>query len=1045
MAVAVAMAAYRLSSGPVNLDFLSPYIQTALGNPVPGFSLTFDHTILTWAGWRRTLDIRVRGVRIADSTGEIVATVPEVDVGLSAWALIRGFVAPTRLEFISPRLHMVRLREGGIVLGLEGTVEEGAGGSAGGDLLNPKSRALLVGLALEILETPQRTQTMGFLRQVSIVNADLTIYDQPTGTVWRAPGAYIDFQRDDQGISGAFSAAVHVGEQRWGLEATGIYDNRTRTASIKVRFAGVEPAVLAAQANLLEGVEISGLPLSGTLDLEFLVEDTVARAAPIVGFDVTMGAGSVAVPGRLPGPVPISSVHAQGQYDLSAGAARLDHFSISAGDASATGAGTLVFAEEGLGLDLKARVTELPFNDLGAYWPLQRNPPAREWFTENLRDGKVIAGLLEVAIEPGDLSRVPLPEGSVVFDFSFEDLRLRYMRTLPPITGISGTAKVGVGSIVIKAGGGRSGTLRVEDGEILITGLATKHKTARVDFVVTGPTREALELIDNPPLGFPGKMGIVPATVGGASASRVRLDIPLKRKLNVREIRYAVAANLERLSMPTFLKTVSITDGRIQIKANNAGMETGGEVLLNGVPLDLAWSKDFKPSGPVDGQYTLSGMVDGPGREALGIRTADDVKGPVSGVLELFAEGSKVVSGKGFFDLSETALSVPAIYWNKPAGEPANLTYEFHPGQDGGLTIDSFEAAAGDLTAVGRVEFDREMRISRIDLGRLVFGENDLSLEMRWNERDGYVVAAGGKSYDLRPALNDIYAPETTARKQRIALSARVARLVLAGGRELRNVDAYFVHTGVYWQQVQATGSFPDGAKVAIRITPKNGGRSISVTAGNAGSVGAGFDVFPGAEGGKLALRAEIDDTVLSRPVIGRLMVDKFKLLDMPLLAQVLTVASLTGIADLMSGDGVSIDRLDVKYALEDGVLKLKDARASGPAIGFTLDGILDRGTGAAEFSGTIVPAYSLNSALGNVPLVGGFLVPGKGEGLFAMNYRIEGPLESPKITVNPLTALAPGFLRKIFAPQSVRPAVLSNGNGRKARDTTQGAAANDG
>ena len=51
----------------------------------------------------------------------------------------------------------------------------------------------------------------------------------------------------------------------------------------------------------------------------------------------------------------------------------------------------------------------------------------------------------------------------------------------------------------------------------------------------------------------------------------------------------------------------------------------------------------------------------------------------------------------------------------------------------------------------------------------------------------------------------------------------------------------------------------------------------------------------------------------------------------------------------------------------------------------------------------------------GKIPLIGEILVGGKGEGIFAVNYKIEGPRDNPSVSVNPLSALTPGFLRKFF------------------------------
>ncbi|MED6311114.1 MAG: AsmA-like C-terminal domain-containing protein, partial [Pseudomonadota bacterium] len=86
-----------------------------------------------------------------------------------------------------------------------------------------------------------------------------------------------------------------------------------------------------------------------------------------------------------------------------------------------------------------------------------------------------------------------------------------------------------------------------------------------------------------------------------------------------------------------------------------------------------------------------------------------------------------------------------------------------------------------------------------------------------------------------------------------------------------------------------------------------------------------------------------------------------------------------------------------------------------GSSIGITVEGALDLEEDIAELKGTVVPAYTVNRVLGQIPILGPILTGGENEGVFAASYAVNGPLEDPAIAVNPLSALAPGFLRKLF------------------------------
>ena len=134
------------------------------------------------------------------------------------------------------------------------------------------------------------------------------------------------------------------------------------------------------------------------------------------------------------------------------------------------------------------------------------------------------------------------------------------------------------------------------------------------------------------------------------------------------------------------------------------------------------------------------------------------------------------------------------------------------------------------------------------------------------------------------------------------------------------------------------------------------------------------------------------------------------------MLARLLSIASLTGIVEALSGDGLAFSQLDAPFAKSNGLITLKNAQASGISLGLTASGTIDSDKDVLDLSGTVVPAYVVNSVLGRIPVLGTIFTGGqKGGGVFAANYKMTGAPEQPKVSVNPLSALAPGFLRNLF------------------------------
>jgi hypothetical protein len=174
--------------------------------------------------------------------------------------------------------------------------------------------------------------------------------------------------------------------------------------------------------------------------------------------------------------------------------------------------------------------------------------------------------------------------------------------------------------------------------------------------------------------------------------------------------------------------------------------------------------------------------------------------------------------------------------------------------------------------------------------------------------------------------------------------------------------------------------------------------------------------------GGSLILDASLPPASATKyseaaigPIAGSFSLKNFRIKNAPALAKLLTVASFGGIRDLMAGDGIAFENLDMPFTIGDAGIRLGPGKAYGPAVGLTLQGTITRGAGDLDLSGTLVPAYTLNTALGYVPMIGPLFVSRDGEGLFSFTYAIKGQASDPRVMVNPLSAFAPGVLRRIF------------------------------
>ena len=138
-----------------------------------------------------------------------------------------------------------------------------------------------------------------------------------------------------------------------------------------------------------------------------------------------------------------------------------------------------------------------------------------------------------------------------------------------------------------------------------------------------------------------------------------------------------------------------------------------------------------------------------------------------------------------------------------------------------------------------------------------------------------------------------------------------------------------------------------------------------------------------------------------------------FKVKEVPLLAKVLSLASLQGIADLLTGEGIRFDQLEMQYESNKNLTTFKEIYAIGPAISILMEGYVEKNK-LTSLRGTLVPATTINKTIAKIPLLGNILV-GKdtGDGVFGVSFKIKGPPKNLKTTVNPVKTLTPRFITR--------------------------------
>ena len=133
------------------------------------------------------------------------------------------------------------------------------------------------------------------------------------------------------------------------------------------------------------------------------------------------------------------------------------------------------------------------------------------------------------------------------------------------------------------------------------------------------------------------------------------------------------------------------------------------------------------------------------------------------------------------------------------------------------------------------------------------------------------------------------------------------------------------------------------------------------------------------------------------------LIIDNFKVKEVPIFAKILSLASLQGIADLLTGEGIRFTDFEMNFSNQKGLTTIEEMYAIGPAVSILMDGYIESKK-LVSLRGTLVPATTINRSIASIPLLGKIFVGKKvGEGVFGVSFKIKGPPKDLKTTVNPI------------------------------------------
>lgn len=798
---------------------------------------------------------------------------------------------------------------------------------------------------------------------------------------------------------------------------------RVERASIDVDWSETQKTLNLNKLELIGGD--TKLALQGKLSTATATEPW---RLSLLGRDATL-------PGAAPGdqPVRLDEIAA----DLSGpDGIEIKSLTIKGPDVAVIATGQVAPSADPHALSLDLRVTKTNVRSALRIMPEAVAPKVRRFLVANLKAGTLEYLNFKAAMTGADMDRAlageALPASSIKLEFAISGGVLKPSEGLAPVSRMDVIGFVTGTRAVVRATTGRidmagDHSLNASDGSFVVDNYWADNAIGRINFRLSGGANGLGALLQEPKIKEIAAIEVDPATMKGRTNLRVGIDLDFGDLPAFADLPLTVNGTVSDLVVDKVFGKERLENAALTIAYDKGDLAIKGEGRLAGSPATIDVRKN-RQGGEANVAFTL----DEAARARRGLSFGSQLTGPLP--LKIVVPLGKSARPGPFIEADLTRAAVDQLIpgWVKPAGRPGKICFVLVEGPSTELrelVIDS-----GPVQLRGSAVLTAEGNLEKADLTTFKMSPGD---DMKAQiERAGSVlkVTVRGNVGDARPFLKAASSPSPAPSQRGAAAQARetkdtkdydldLALNILTGHNEEAITNAA-IKASVRKdniRQLDLKGRL-GSTNILARTVPQAGSPNpaIILQADSAGQLLRFLDIYTRMSGGSLVLQMGTGDG----PQPGVVILDTFSLNNEPALRRIIPTQTqfIAGQDQAGNPQMVRIDfnevvftKARVDFTRSPGRLDFRDGAIYGNQVGFTLGGFIDYARDRIDISGTFVPAYGLNNAFAKVPLFGPLLGGGQHEGLFAVNFRVTGQASTPTLTVNPLSAVAPGFLRKLF------------------------------
>lgn len=984
----------RVSQSPLHIDNYIPELQALTQGLLPNLNLQTNNAVLDSGKADEAFEIVLHDVTLRNNENEKVGSVQAMALGFSWRNLLMLSLTPSTILIKGPSVQFTRFEDGHI--GFSSQEEK-------------QARRLSIDTIAQVLAAAPAA-----FHEVRISDAWVQFEDKKNPLKLEAKNGTINLVRNGHEINGTLKVDLSTEGFHQTLKGSILYDAQHHLT--RVTF-GVHDIALTELSGVLMQIP-SGLSISTPVSA--IAEITLDRAFQPLTFrlDLKGQKGEMQYPPYFPTALALDHFNLHTIYNVLDDSLTLEQLRMASGATQAEARGLITHLRDATAdktITLSAKTTNVPIDKLDEYWPHQVGEDARLWVTQHLRSGIADNATLQLkGLLKADKNFSIAELGGTI---GFHGITVDYLPPMEPVKEAHGVATYDADSFNIQTDNGTILKTHVPAGDIRISNL--RHGQPRIDmlFDLKGPFSDTIEVIAAKPLEFPQSMSLTPAQfTSGNAESKLYLGFPLKNDLDLLQIDVKSASFLQDLTIQNIVRSATATSEKALLKVDRESMTLSGLAKLSDASTRITWQEFFGASPKIRSDVRASGTITPALLRDLKLPLDSSLQGSATGTLHLIQETNKDMSITLNADLKNAALKLPDWNVSKAIGTAGTLSLDATFDTNGVVTLSNASLSWPDVSVSSAMaRWNAAGSLESATLKEIKIGRTQGTLVVAPVNEKRISVVLSGPVIDLSGYWSQPPKQEAARTTPRYDVALRASRLFLDPNIPFSGVTAKLSKLGDDLISLDFQGKVEDARLSAIQKQNADGSRTLDIVGNETGKILQALDITDTVRGGALRLTGKSTPQTPQR-IEGTIQLDKFTVVKAPVLAQLINALSPVGLLELLNNNGLNFDTLKSKIIFENpSLIRLREGRMAGTSLGLGFSGRVHRDTDTINLKGTLVPIEGLNKIASKIPLLGQILTGVKGEGILAATYTIKGPTNNPNVTVNPLSALAPGILRSIF------------------------------